>query len=100
MRLDAPLPLGELEPALRLFRDTNLGVRYFLRKLARMLDVEKRRAAVVEARNAIAPPTIGLPRPTLVDEQRLEADVGEQAGRGRASRSTSSAGSCPGGCFG
>ncbi len=48
------LPLAELEPALRLFRDTNLGVRYFLRELARLLDVEETWAAVVEARNAVA----------------------------------------------
>ncbi len=48
------LPLAELEPALRLFRDTNLGVRYFLRELARLLGVEETWPAVVEARNAVA----------------------------------------------
>jgi hypothetical protein len=51
---DEYLPLAELEPALRLFRDTNLGVRYFRRELARLLDVEETWPAVVEARNTVA----------------------------------------------
>jgi predicted TIM-barrel fold metal-dependent hydrolase len=48
------LPLAELDGPLRLFRNTNLGVNYFLRELARFLDVQETWQAVIEARNAAA----------------------------------------------
>jgi len=48
------MPLAELEPALRLFRATNLGCRYFMRELAHFLDVEPTWPSVTTARNAYA----------------------------------------------
>jgi len=48
------LPPDELEPSLRLFRETNLGCRYFLRELAHLLDVEPDWPTVTTARNSHA----------------------------------------------
>ncbi|HEY3062686.1 MAG TPA: amidohydrolase family protein [Chloroflexota bacterium] len=48
------LPQDELAPSLRLFRETNLGCRYFLRELAGFLDVEPDWPTVTAARNAQA----------------------------------------------
>src|SRR5919202_3103235 len=46
------LPIDQLGASLRLFRDTNLGARYLLTELARVLEVEDDWAAVAAARNA------------------------------------------------
>jgi hypothetical protein len=48
------LPIEQLEPSLKLFRDTNLGARYLLTELARFLEVEDDWSAVEAARNAAA----------------------------------------------
>ena len=48
------LPAGELEPSLRLFRETSLGVRYLFRELASFLQVDEDWAAVSAERNAAA----------------------------------------------
>ena len=48
------LPRDQLEPALRLFRETNLGVAYFRRELAAFLGVDDDWATVAAARNAAA----------------------------------------------
>jgi predicted TIM-barrel fold metal-dependent hydrolase len=48
------LPLEQLAPALRLFRETNLGANFLRRELARFLGVEDDWETVVTARNAIA----------------------------------------------
>jgi len=48
------LPHEQLEPSLRLFRDTNLGANYLRGELARFLNVEDQWDAVVAARNAVA----------------------------------------------
>ena len=48
------LPSDELAPALAAARQANLGVRFFLRELARFLDVEETWEAVLAARNALA----------------------------------------------
>jgi len=48
------LPIEQLGPSLKLFRDTNLGARYLLTELARFLDVEDNWSVVETARNAAA----------------------------------------------
>ena len=48
------LPPDELAPALALYRATNLGVRYLLRELARLLGVDEDWQTVTAARNAAA----------------------------------------------
>jgi predicted TIM-barrel fold metal-dependent hydrolase len=48
------LPQEQLEPALRLFRETSLGSRYLLGELARFLGVEPEWDAVAAARNSAA----------------------------------------------
>jgi uncharacterized protein len=48
------LPIEQLGPSLKLFRDTNLGARYLLTELARFLEVEDDWSAVETARNAAA----------------------------------------------
>jgi hypothetical protein len=48
------LPVEQLAPQLRLFRETSLGARYLLGELARFLDVREDWDAVVAARNAAA----------------------------------------------
>ena len=48
------LPVDQLEPSLKLFRDTNLGARYLLGELARFLDVDEDWRTVVDARNSAA----------------------------------------------
>jgi hypothetical protein len=48
------LPLEQLAPSLRLFRETNLGANFFRSELARFLDVENEWETVVAARNAMA----------------------------------------------
>ncbi|HLZ31656.1 MAG TPA: amidohydrolase family protein [Chloroflexota bacterium] len=48
------LPAAELEPALRLFRETSLGSAYLLGELARFLGVESKWETVAAARNAAA----------------------------------------------
>jgi predicted TIM-barrel fold metal-dependent hydrolase len=48
------LPLEQLAPALRLFRDTNLGANFLRTELARFLGVEDDWETVVTARNVVA----------------------------------------------
>jgi uncharacterized protein len=48
------LPLTQLAPSLRLFRETNLGANFLRAELARFLDVEDDWDTVVTARNAVA----------------------------------------------
>jgi uncharacterized protein len=48
------LPMEQLGPSLKLFRDTNLGARYLLTELARFLQVDGNWSAVEAARNAAA----------------------------------------------
>jgi predicted TIM-barrel fold metal-dependent hydrolase len=48
------LPINDLVPPLKLFRDTNLGAHYLLVHLARFLNVEDNWADVIAARNAAA----------------------------------------------
>jgi uncharacterized protein len=48
------LPQDDVAPKLKLFRDTNLGARYLLTQLARLLEVEDDWATVEAARNAAA----------------------------------------------
>jgi uncharacterized protein len=50
----AYLPLEQMAPALKLFRDTNLGANFLRGELARFLDVDDDWEAVVAARNAAA----------------------------------------------
>ena len=51
---DEFLPAAELEPSLKLFRDTNFGSGHLLRELAALLQVDEDWAAVETARNAAA----------------------------------------------
>jgi uncharacterized protein len=48
------LPAEQLEPSLKLFRETNLGSRYLLAELARFLDVDEDWTTVTQARNSAA----------------------------------------------
>ena len=48
------LPLEQMAPSLRLFRETNLGANYLRSELARYLNVEDDWETVVAARNAIS----------------------------------------------
>jgi predicted TIM-barrel fold metal-dependent hydrolase len=48
------LPADQLDPALKLFRDTNLGVRYLRTELARFLGVSDDWSEIEAARNAAA----------------------------------------------
>jgi predicted TIM-barrel fold metal-dependent hydrolase len=48
------LPIEQLGPSLKLFRDTNMGARYLLTELARFLNVADDWSAVEAARNAAA----------------------------------------------
>ena len=79
------LPIEQLGPSLKLFRDTNLGARYLLTELARFLGVEDNWSAVETARNAgirccgvtygFQPETLADPAPEkLVDSLDQFAD--------------------------
>ncbi|MDQ6674900.1 MAG: amidohydrolase [Chloroflexota bacterium] len=48
------LPIRQLAPALRLFRDTNLGANFLRSELARYLNVDDDWESVITARNAVA----------------------------------------------
>ena len=48
------LPLAQLAPTLKLFRETNLGVNYLRRELARFLGVDEDWHTIVTARNQLA----------------------------------------------
>jgi hypothetical protein len=77
---DEYLPLAELEGMLRLFRNTNLGVSYFLRELAHFLDVEEAWPAVIEARNAAAGADYRTWTTRLFDDVRLSTLLVDEGG--------------------
>jgi hypothetical protein len=77
---DEYLPLAELEGALRLFRNTNLGVSYFLRELAQFLDVEEAWPAVTEARNAAAGADYRAWTTRLFDDVQLSSLLVDEGG--------------------
>jgi hypothetical protein len=78
--LEEYLPLAELEGTLRLFRNTNLGVKYLLRELARFLDVDETWPAVIQARNAVAGSDYRAWTTRLFDDVRLFALLVDEGG--------------------
>ena len=77
---DEYLPLAELEGLLRLFRNTNLGVSYFLRELAHFLDVEETWPAVIQARNAVAGADYRAWTTRLFDDVQLSTLLVDEGG--------------------
>jgi predicted TIM-barrel fold metal-dependent hydrolase len=77
---DEYLPLAELEGLLRLFRNTNLGVSYFLRELAHFLEVEENWPEVIQARNAVAGADYRAWTTRLFDDVKLSTLLVDEGG--------------------
>jgi hypothetical protein len=74
------LPMDQLAPALRLFRDTNLGARYLCNELATFLGVSADWPSVEAARNAGARDDYRAWTGRLFDDVRLEVLCVDEGG--------------------
>jgi predicted TIM-barrel fold metal-dependent hydrolase len=74
------LPAEQLEPALKLFRETNLGSRYLLGELARFLGVDEDWQSVVNARNAAAADDYWAWTERLFKDVRIDALMVDEGG--------------------
>jgi predicted TIM-barrel fold metal-dependent hydrolase len=74
------LPAAELEPSLRLFRETTLSSRYLLRELARFLGVEPEWAVVAAARNAAAEADYRAWTTRLFEDVKIDALLVDEGG--------------------
>src|SRR5260370_32476909 len=76
------LPFEQLAPALRLFRETNLGASFLRGELARFLDVEDDWATVVAARNRMAAADYRAWTARLFGDARIETLLVDEGGSG------------------
>jgi predicted TIM-barrel fold metal-dependent hydrolase len=74
------LPLEQLAPSLRLFRETNLGARYLRGELARFLNVEDDWETVAAARNALAEADYRAWTTRLFADARIDALLVDEGG--------------------
>jgi hypothetical protein len=78
------LPLEQLTPSLRLFRETNLGSNFLRNELARFLGVAEDWEAVVAARNAVAETDYRSWTARLFDDAGIDTLLVDEGGSGIA----------------
>jgi hypothetical protein len=74
------LPLAQMEPALKLFRETNLGSQYLLGELARFLGVAPDWETVATARNAAAQADYRAWTARLFEDAKIDALLVDEGG--------------------